>query len=94
MFFNEKLGIHTYVYIYIIHYTLYIILLIYVIFCNANLTMPFTFSSTSGAIIDSWYARLVGENDAKEASNSNSLFKVSFNVAIMAHVMPLLDFVE
>lgn len=67
---------------------------IFVIFCDANLTMPFTFSSTPGAIIDSWYARLVGENDAKEASNSNSLFKVSFNVAIMAHVMPLLDFVE
>ena len=59
------------------------------IFCDANLTMP----CMPGAIIDSWYARLLGENDAK-ASNSNSPFKVSFNVAIMAHVMPLLDFVE
>lgn len=63
----------------------------FVIFCDANLT-PFTFSSTPGAIIDSWYARLVAENDAKEASKS--VFKVSFNVAVMAHVMPLLDFVE
>lgn len=29
MFFNEKLGIHTYVYIYIIHYTLYCLYMSY-----------------------------------------------------------------
>ena len=63
MSFNEKLGIYWF---YILCDSMYI----FVIFCDANLTMPCTFSSMPGAIIDSWYARLLGENDAKASWQS------------------------